>query len=416
MNVHQQQKQLAWQSAFEMRACPTENILFSNTNKPELKAHISFCKICQEKIKTSQDDKKLWGTLSEKLTMKFTSHPTDSTPEPGQVWSLSHKLNDWSPSNLYYKAPKVLLLERIENSENGFKAAQLFSSPELMGPNDVWLSERFGFVELWNNYSIHKRHLEICWGAAPQNTFINALSELAKFESEISNSSAVQEYAPEGSIRYQFRNLESEVGSYFALKSVSVLVEEYQNAAAWAVILEKAKEFYKNAKNVLQGIGDFAGELLNEFKFPEPDLQLLAAKERIGEEGAVSNLLLSFFGQATPAEPYALSMAASCASEHLFSANFLKLTSTGLTLSQAIVELEPPGWDEQGLLIIGKVRDVSPDEVKAWWIIEGREPIPATTLTYNEDKTLEISFDGLDELQQKNVDTSLKLLLVGYDK
>jgi len=416
MKIDQQQKQLAWQNAFEMRACPSDGVLFSYDNSPELKAHISFCKICQEKINTTQEDKKIWEKLAEKLTMKFAPQTTDSTPKPGQVWGLSHKLSGWGPSNLYYKAPNVLLLETIEGSENGFKVAQLFSSPELMGPNDVWLSERFGFVEIWNNYSIHKKDLECCWGVTTDSTFIKARAELQRLESGMENSNGIKDYAQEGSILYQFRNLESEVGSYFAMQSVSVLVDEYQRAAAWGNIPEKLREFVQNVKSHSSDLGAYIGELAKGWSFPTISPQLCSLKDEASADNySLVNNLLSFFGQAVPPDEFGLAMAAASAGELLFPANYLKLTSSGVKLMHATVQLGPPSWDKRGLVIKGKVRDVSPNDLNAWWIVEGKDPIPALPISITEENEFRIVFEGLDKFQIDHLDKKLKLLLIGYE-
>lgn len=415
MKIHQQQKQLAWQSAFELRACPSENMLFNNINKPELKSHITFCKICQEKIKTTQDDRKIWRELAEKLTMKFTPQTAETTPEPGQVWSLSQKLNGWGSSNLYYKAPKVLLLKQLEGSKNGFKVAQLFSSPELMGPNDVWLSERFGFVELWNNYSIHTKDFECCWGVVPKNTIIKAMAELNKLETDMSHSNEIQEYAPENSILYQFRNLESEVGSYFAMQSVSVLVEEYQNAAAWRDLPERLRELIQNVKTHTNDLGTYIGELAKGWSFPTRSPQLCSLKDEASSDNySLLNNLLSIFGQAVPPDDYGFAMAAASAGELLFPANYLKLTSSGIELTSTTVEIDQPHWDESGLIITGKAKDISAESLSAWWIIDGEESIPAHQVTLTKRNSFTIMFKGLDKLQIDEYAVRLKLLLVAY--
>lgn len=94
-----------------------------------------------------------------------------------------------------------------------------------MGCYDVWLSERFGFAEIWNNYSIHKKDFGCCWGSLTAKELINAVSELKKLGE---SKHTVQEGAAKGSIMYQFRNLELKVGTFCAMKSVAKSDDKYE--------------------------------------------------------------------------------------------------------------------------------------------------------------------------------------------
>lgn len=213
------QKQLAWQNAFELRGCPPEALLFCNSKAPELAAHIALCGICKEKLESAGDDLSPWVKLAEQLPAKSIHKSPGAIPSPGQIWSLSRRLSGWSPANLHYNAPNVLILEIVKENECLLKVAQTHTAAELMGTGDVWLAKWCGFAETWNTYYICKEDLEFCRGTIEARVLAKVLSTLQQVGERCGKHHESSEYTFNASIVDQFRKLEIEVGSYCAARS-----------------------------------------------------------------------------------------------------------------------------------------------------------------------------------------------------
>lgn len=215
------QKQLAWQSAFELRGCPPESLLFGNQQSPELAAHINLCRFCKDKLASASDEIIHWSKLADNLLKTPIYHASITVPAPGQIWSLPRSLSGWGSANLHYNPPRVLLLEPARENDCLLRVAQTYTAAELMGSDDIWLSEQYGFAEIWNAYAIHKKDLDSCWGTLDDNTLKKVLSVWRI----IGNNSARHHDQPvkigQASILGQFRKLEAEVGAYCAAKSTA---------------------------------------------------------------------------------------------------------------------------------------------------------------------------------------------------
>jgi hypothetical protein len=334
-------KRLAWQGAFETRACPSEAMLFGEMD-PLLQAHAEFCLICQEKLHADPEEIAVWRELGQQLAPLALPAVTP-LPAPGQVWSISRKLNGWGPSNLYYNAPLVLLLAKIEGSASGFRVAQLSCYADLMGPDDSWLSQRFGFAELWHPYPLHGRHLESCFGELQPGALKKVLAQLAELETREYSPQERGAEGPEGSILYQFRSLESGVGSYFALQSLHDLMVEFEEASAAAEVMRNTQGWCFRTLPPLQ------------------------------EEGAADNYpaldnLLYALGTAEPPEGYPMLKAAQGVGVPPITVNCWDqgTHSPEGPLSRVLVHFSELIFDERGLVILGKFDKEPPGTLYAW--------------------------------------------------
>lgn len=198
--------QQAWQTAFQLRTCPSDTVLRSIVTDKNLERHLASCSICREKRNMPAEQVDAWQKLFDKFAPQI--HQTVSAPQPGQVWVLSKKCSRWGDDGYYYSPPNVLLLEKLDNSKD-FRAAQLYSDIRLMGEGDVLLGDRFGFAQAWNCYTISQDMLE-CWLGSVSDSLVKAITQ-----------SVVLKFPPENehSVLSFFRKLEIKVGSYASLTS-----------------------------------------------------------------------------------------------------------------------------------------------------------------------------------------------------
>ncbi|MFZ4855099.1 MAG: hypothetical protein ACOYL3_01775 [Desulfuromonadaceae bacterium] len=226
MNTQILQEKLAWQTAYQLRACPDDKTLFSKS--AETLAHLASCMFCQERLENTKADKKVFQEFSLQIGARLPQART-CNPEAGQVWSISRKKSAWGPRNRFYNSPRVLLLNAIEGSK-GFIAAQLFSEKALMGKGDVWINDAFGFAEAWNTYSVHADMLESCRGEV-DSSMLKEICRAADLDWELS---------PEGSLLQSFRQIEVSVASFFSMQAVAQLTEEFEAAPEFVTQMNEA--------------------------------------------------------------------------------------------------------------------------------------------------------------------------------
>lgn len=235
------QQKLAWQTAYQLRACPSDETLFSSKAKktPDIAAHLAICSFCNERLEMSKEARFAFAEFSSKLG-SLLQQPVKSVPQIGQVWTLSAKFAGWGSRNKHYNPPRVLLLNAIEGSK-GFIASQLFSEKALMWQGDVWLSEALGFAEAWNTYSVHADMLESCWGEVSKSVLTDVSRAAGKD----------WESSPEGSLLQSFRQIEVSIASFFSMQAVVQLADEH----------EAAPELSKVLADALQKVNAFVREL-----------------------------------------------------------------------------------------------------------------------------------------------------------
>jgi hypothetical protein len=269
MNNQTLQQKLAWQTAYQLRACPNDEMLFSarNRKKAAMSAHLAICSFCNERLELSKGDRSALVDFSNQVLSRL-QQPLKSEPKAGQVWTLSTKSAAWGPRNRHYNPPRVLLLNAIEGSK-GFIASQLFSEKALMWQGDVWLSEALGFAEAWNTYSVHADMLESCWGEVSKSVLTDVCRAAEKD----------WESSPEGSLLHSFRQIEVSVASFFSMQAVAQLAAEHEAAPELSKVfsdaMQKIKEFVIDLTSVdLDLLGRYFAEPVLARGAEEPKLPL----------------------------------------------------------------------------------------------------------------------------------------------
>lgn len=427
MKIERWQQQLAWQNAFELRACPPEDILFSKDQSTKLKEHLASCRICQDKLETGTHFD-AWNDLAKLITQDLPKPTKDHVPAVGQLWTLSKKLNGWGPNDRFYKAPMVLLLEEIEGTSYGYRVAQVYTDKMLMGQDDIWLRDDIGFAEAWNTYSVHKKDLELYWGKIETSIASQVLNISVNMQ-QIDQQEAIttEEYTskqtiPENSIFYFFRNLEVEVGSYCAIQSVAILVNDYETEQERVAINSMVNNFIIELRGHLTQLSQYLGNRINGWTFPELSPQLLKGLSDsivASDNNLFPERLLAFFGCALPSEGYSYPLGATSKEEIRFPTNLLRITTSGIEMIPVAVSIKRIYWYETDLVIEGNLSDdkiINARSVHAWWVLSNVPDCVAQEQVLHPDNQFTVVFKGLDKIVNKDdFRTKLNLLVLAYE-
>jgi|GEM_PF-1907075 len=203
---------MAWRIARQVRGCPPDTLLFSESADPHLSEHIAICDFCGELQRRGSPVGEELETVRHMLPQSEYAR-SDEVCREGQVWSLRESLAGWGPGKLYYQPPLVLVIGLDTGVGGAVRVAQVYDDPRLMGPGDVLIGDDL-FAEAWNTYTLRTSDLERLIQAVPDNI----LSEV--FEREIADVEPVEEHSPTAA----FRRLEISVGAYFSIQAVAELM------------------------------------------------------------------------------------------------------------------------------------------------------------------------------------------------
>jgi hypothetical protein len=321
---------LAWQTALQTRTCPPDNIL--STRDDFTRKHIQACVFCQERLEHKHESG-AWQEIGRHLPSPLLKSEKKS-PLPGEVWSIDPALAGWGPKNRFYNPPLVLVLEQGRES-NHVLVCQLYWDTELLGPDDIYISDEIGFAEAWNTYSFCADDLDKCLGKVPDDELESIRLARNKDLESIETDSVL----------YYFRELELEVGSFFAQKSIQKLLRDH----SWQDVSSMSVE-----------------ELLVSLKLTYPHI---AFPEQINDPRQV--LALARFSS----EQQALA----AADGNQIQVNYVILTSSGLELGQTLVQITYQKYTEDGLFVAGRLDpDLEhADNIYAWWDSAGHGLVPA---------------------------------------
>ena len=189
----------------QQRFCPPTETLIQAEHSPECRRHISNCPECREYIGQDQATRSAWQKLGEKILECFGSEPSENpAPRTGQVWYLDTRLEGWDEQDRYCRAPMVVIIGS-ERSCRRFTVAQIYGEESLMGPQDVWLDDRFGFAESWNIYRVRPEDLDRYCGRVSERKIRKIRAEAKDIHSFVT----MNDYLPE------FRVLETDLGNFF---------------------------------------------------------------------------------------------------------------------------------------------------------------------------------------------------------
>jgi hypothetical protein len=193
----------AWDLAWQTRFCPPQESILADRLAPEALAHLRVCPACQE-LAACQGE----PSPGPVATPAAPAPRPGADPAPGQLWSLAPALGGWGPKHRFYNPPVVLILRAGLHLANGLLVAQTYHDPLLQGEDDVPLNGQ-RFAQPWNIYTLHRDGLGTLHG-------------------QFGPAAAAQVLAAS---RHLFRQMEIELGSFFASAAVCALLEEYQALA-----------------------------------------------------------------------------------------------------------------------------------------------------------------------------------------
>ncbi|MGD9686110.1 MAG: hypothetical protein AB7U43_03955 [Desulfobacter sp.] len=205
---------LAWQTAFEQRTCPPAEILYTKSPDEQLKKHLSFCASCRESREIAKDGNIGFQNMFRSITPEVLKPETELNKQPGQIWAMSKSLGRWMDDGRYSSPPAVLLLSNRDDA-SCWKVAQLYTDRRLMGNDDVWLGDQFGFAQAWNSYTLRQDILDCLLGSVSESVVAEVISVAA---------AQVKQYEEDSIISF-FRELEIAVGANVALQPWTVAAE-----------------------------------------------------------------------------------------------------------------------------------------------------------------------------------------------
>jgi len=236
---------LSWRSAWRMRCCPPENLLYGE-NTRELIEHLQFCPWCREERESSDDNPNfpvIQGGEAKKKKM---------LPEMGQLWSLKQSLGDWGPKGRYYSPPLVVIVEMNSTSVTVF---QSYGDMDMAGSDDIpFQTDLVGFIQPWNRYSLRIEDLDICYGM---------VSDVQ--EGKISHlENAKEQLVETGSLFWFFRQMEVETGYFFASQAIPSLMSEYEEIQVKTSV-DILTSFNNDLKSMVSQLETFRLVLPREF-------------------------------------------------------------------------------------------------------------------------------------------------------
>ncbi|EGB15685.1 hypothetical protein DND132_2482 [Pseudodesulfovibrio mercurii] len=237
----------ALETMYQLRFCPPDRILFAPDGNEDLRRHVETCGVCRERRAMDRETRDAWGAVAEGLAR--AASPSRPDAAPGQVWSLSPRLEGWGARSRHYNAPMVLILRR---GKDAVEAAQLCPDAGLAGPADVDLGPDYGLAQGWNRLSLPVAALDACWGSVPAS-LVDATLRAAVADDD----------APEDSPLYFFRSLERAVAAEMGARAADLAPVE-----AGPSLLERVVAYLRGVGAVVADGARNAEEALASAIFP----------------------------------------------------------------------------------------------------------------------------------------------------
>lgn len=208
----------AWELAWQTRFCPPEELVYGQDQTPEAQAHLRACPYCADLAALRRPPGS--GPRTYPAPASPSARPATPPLATGQLWRLAPGLDGWGPKERYYHSPVVLVLETGSQLPNAVLVAQTYHDTLLSGPDDLSLEPR-RFAQPWNLYTLHRRDLDHCCGQVDptlaQRVLVASRGPFAPLEPT--------------SALYLFRQMEIELGCFFASTAVCALLEEARDPA-----------------------------------------------------------------------------------------------------------------------------------------------------------------------------------------
>ena len=202
---------LAWQTVHQLRTCPPESLLKTEDGK----IHLMACPSCRETFNMPAEEKAGWEKLMSLMKSGIEQPATPQAVEAGQVWSVTREFAGWVGRGKWRNTAPVLV---IGVDGNLVRVAQVCFETALAGQKDVVIEEAGLFVECWNVYSLHKKHLEL---------FLDQISS-SRLQEVIETTKMAAVDSEEFSIEYFFRTLEIQVAGNVSMAALPDVMGEVE--------------------------------------------------------------------------------------------------------------------------------------------------------------------------------------------
>jgi len=330
---------LSWRSAWRMRCCPPDYLLYGEDTK-ELAEHLQSCPWCREERDTG-------NIFKFPVRQGMTEKKEKAEPEPGQLWSLKQSLGSWGPKGCYYSPPLVVIVAVTATSVT---VLQSYGDMDMAGADDLpFQTDLIGFSQPWNRYSLRIDDLDTCYGLV----FKNPQQELFTPENVSEQS------AETGSLFWFFRQMEVETGYFFASQAIPALMAAYEE-----IHVETSTDKFTVYNDDHEKM---TGELLNlGLVFSDPPLLQATAMDLLFNVQAPDDLLPLAAADNKAASDYALS----------FTVEDEKI------IAVETVGVQITAWRRDGSLvhISGNITEIAPGNLQIFFRLRMKnrhfEPLP----------------------------------------
>lgn len=204
----------AWDMAWQTRFCPPEVDLAQMAGAGHAQEHRQACPACRQNQAWREQ---ACCPPAGRQASGPGPQAQAGEPAPGQLWILDPALAGWGPKQRYFNPPVVLVLQVGRHLQNSVLVAQTYHDRLLGGDDDLALApERF--TEPWNIYTLHR---DFFW--RPCGDFGAQAAQRVLAASRVPHPEL-----PPWSLLQLFRQMEIELGCYFASQAVGRLLEEHR--------------------------------------------------------------------------------------------------------------------------------------------------------------------------------------------
>lgn len=234
-----QELSAAWDLAWQTRFCPPADSLDRTVPDAQMQEHRRACPACRERAQ--------WPQVMEGPPVAQDPAgpgPMDAAarPLPGQLWVLNPALGGWGPKQRHFNPPVVLILRVGQHLTNSILVAQTYHDQLLNAGDEIRLAAG-RFAQPWNTYTLHRDFFwRPCADFGPQTA-----------QRVLEASQAPPLEAPPWSLLHLFRQMEVELGCFFASQAVCRLLDEHRRLA------QEQAEAGQDA--VVPPVHPFAGEV-----------------------------------------------------------------------------------------------------------------------------------------------------------
>jgi len=280
-------RKLALTQARQYRTCPPPDIAKDPLHDKFFRQHLSICPYCNSK---ENEGLKTWADLSEALKNYYPAARSVSAKTgvaPGQLRFLKSELGTWHQGR-YYNPPCVLVLEKFNVISDDLQAAQIYHDIALAASGDLIVEEKHTgigdlFIECWNTYTLKSDYLGPIIGEISFE-IVEAVKKMEEEPEVMPEWTILPRPLTEEDPRLYFRELEVEVGYFFASRAAEELVAKLE-VSALKLVYSSPREIIAAIKDKSPGVywaevpATIEGVLATA-QFPPEEYAMAAADDR----------------------------------------------------------------------------------------------------------------------------------------